>query len=189
MTSIASFAQQATGTLTIQPKVGLNISYYSGPYQTTPRFGVAAGAEFEYQFTKPLSVSAAIMYSMQGEHVKGKAYGFTNDATLKTDYITIPIMANMYVYKGLGLKVGIQPAFNVLAKYQLSVIGFEIGGNLSDVGIDVKTFDFSIPVGLSYEYKNFVLDARYNIGVMNIIEEDDARNNVFQITLGYKFRL
>ena len=189
MTSLASFAQQEAGTLTIQPKAGLNITNYTGPYQTTPRFGLAAGIELEYQFTKPFSLSAAVMYSMQGEHVKGKAYGFTNSATLKTDYITIPIMANAYVYKGLALKAGIQPAFNVLAKYQVSIIGFEIGGDLSDVGIDVKTFDLSVPVGLSYEYKSFVIDARYNIGVMNIIKLDDARNNAVQITLGYKFRL
>lgn len=189
MACVSSFAQQEAGTLTIQPRAGLNITNYSGPYQTTPRFGLAAGAEFEYQITKPFSMAAALMYSMQGEKVKGKAYGFTNSATLKTDYITIPIMANMYVYKGLALKLGIQPAFNVLAKYKVSVIGIGISGDLADVGIDVKTFDFAIPVGLSYEYKSFVIDARYNIGVMNIIKEDDARHNVVQIALGYKFRL
>ena len=52
-----------------------------------------------------------------------------------------------------------------------------------------KSIDFGIPVGLSYEYKNIVLDARYNIGVVKFAEHLDYRNRVFQITLGYKFRL
>ena len=54
---------------------------------------------------------------------------------------------------------------------------------------DVKSVDFSIPVGLSYEYANFQLDARYNWGVSKVIDDDDEKNSVFQITLGYKFKL
>ncbi|MBR4454439.1 MAG: outer membrane beta-barrel protein [Bacteroidales bacterium] len=61
--------------------------------------------------------------------------------------------------------------------------------SLSELGIDTNSFDFSVPVGLSYEYKNFVLDGRYNIGVTKIVDGDDSKNRVFQITLGYKFKL
>jgi len=46
-----------------------------------------------------------------------------------------------------------------------------------------------VPVGLSYEYKSFVIDARYNIGVTRVAEGDESRNRVFQITLGYKINL
>ena len=57
-------------------------------------------------------------------------------------------------------------------------------------GAKIKTFDFAIPVGASYEYQNFVLDARYNIGVTKVADIDDAGcNSVFQLTLGYKFSL
>ena len=54
---------------------------------------------------------------------------------------------------------------------------------------EVNTFDFSVPVGISYEYMNVCLDARYNIGVSKIADGDAGRNSVFQITLGYKFKL
>ena len=54
---------------------------------------------------------------------------------------------------------------------------------------DAKTFDLSIPVGLSYEYQNIVFDARYNIGVTKIADGVDHYNNVIQITVGYKFAL
>ena len=88
------------------------------------------------------------------------------------------MMANVYVVPGLAVKLGIQPGFMVD----------------KDDASDVNTFDLSIPVGLSYEYNNFVLDGRYNWGVTKINKNsvkgaDDTRNSVFQITLGYKFSL
>jgi len=62
-----------------------------------------------------------------------------------------------------------------------------------DFSDDVKAFDFSIPVGLSYEFYNFVLDARYTFGLTKMFDEDkiklDSKNLAFQLTLGYKFTL
>ena len=63
--------------------------------------------------------------------------------------------------------------------------------NLPEGKLGAKSFDFSIPVGISYEYANFQLDARYNFGVTKVfdVEGSKAKNSVFQITLGYKFAL
>ena len=52
----------------------------------------------------------------------------------------------------------------------------------------MNKFDLSIPVGVSYEFYNVTLDARYNWGLTKIMNEGDAfYNRVFQLTLGYKF--
>lgn len=66
-------------------------------------------------------------------------------------------------------------------------------GNLSadvDIKDECNTFNLAIPVGISYEYKNIVLDARYAIGVTNWAKDSDEsiRNSSFQITLAYKFK-
>ena len=53
----------------------------------------------------------------------------------------------------------------------------------------VNTFDFAIPVGMSYEFDNFVIDGRYNIGVTKVPKHGDGYTNVVQLTLGYKFKL
>lgn len=47
--------------------------------------------------------------------------------------------------------------------------------------------DVAIPLGLSYEYKNIVLDARYHFGLTKI--RDSLHNRYASITLGYRFSL
>lgn len=181
LASVASYAQQAVGTFTLQPKIGMNVASLTKCDGCDPRIGLAAGVEAEYQATDIFSVSAGLIYSMQGK--KAKEEGVT--LTTKLDYINIPILANVYVTKGLAVKLGVQPAFNVSDKQKLS--GGKASVEAEDVG--AESFDFSIPVGLSYEYNNVVFDARYNFGVTNIADGGDSKNSVFQFTLGYKFAL
>lgn len=191
MLSVGAYAQHDAGTFTVQPKVGFNIANYNSSEDSDPRFGMAAGAEFEYQMTDMFSMSAGIMYSMQGAKQSDSFDGYKAKATFKTDYINIPIMANIYVMKGLALKVGVQPAFNVKSDCTVTVSGVSVTESMSDLGVDIKSFDFSIPLGVSYEFKNIVFDARYNLGVMKIadMDNDDTKNSVFQFTVGYKFEL
>ena len=189
MLSVGAFAQHKVGSLTIQPKVGLNVANYKSSEDTDARIGLAAGAEFEYQLTNLFSLSAGALYSMQGAKVTGEAQGIKAKMTAKTDYINIPILANIYVAEGFAVKFGIQPGFNVNSSYTTSAQGIDVSGSLSDLGVDIKSFDFAIPVGLSYEFNNFVVDGRYNIGVTKMVDGDDSKNFVFQFTVGYKFSL
>lgn len=109
LASVASYAQQAVGTFTLQPKIGMNVASLTKCDGCDPRIGLAAGVEAEYQATDIFSVSAGLIYSMQGN--KAKEDGVT--LTTKLDYINIPILANVYVTKGLAVKLGVQPAFKV----------------------------------------------------------------------------
>ena len=193
--SVGAFAQHEVGSLTIQPKVGLNIANYTNSNGTDSRIGLAIGAEFESQITNRFSLSVGALYSMQGAKIAtiDASTGINVKTTFKTDYINIPIMANVYVVQGLALKAGIQPGINVNASYSASAQGVTVSGKLSDVGVgvNVNTLDFAIPVGLSYEYKNFVIDGRYNIGLTEVVKDDidKSKNSVFQFTVGYKFNL
>ena len=180
LSSVATFAQHAVGSFNLQPKVGVSIANVTEFKGTDPRVGVVAGLEGEYQATDIFSVSAGVLYSMQG--AKGN-WGNLIDATNRLDYINVPIMANVYVVKGLAVKLGVQPGFNVSNK--ISVNNRATVDNL----VKAQSVDVAIPVGVSYEYNNFQLDARYNWGVSKAYKFDKAKNSVFQITLGYKFDL
>lgn len=182
LSSVSAFAQNEVGAITIQPKVGLNIANLTKIANNDPRVGLAAGVEAEYQITDLLSVAAGALYSVQGVKAEGDLpiLGHVKEID-KLDYINVPIVANVYVTKGLAIKVGAQFGFCVNKKAEINDVETDLDA--------VKTFDFSIPVGISYEYSNVVLDARYNWGLTKAIDGLDSKNSVFQITLGYKFGL
>ena len=181
LSSVSTFAQHAVGSFNLQPKVGVSIANLTEFKGTDPRVGVVAGVEGEYQASDIFSVSAGVLYSMQG--AKGNIGNFI-DATNRLDYINVPIMANVYVVKGLAVKLGVQPGFNVSNKLKVNNLDA-----FDNPVVKAQSVDVSIPVGLSYEYNNFQLDARYNWGVSKAFKLTDAKNSVFQITLGYKFDL
>ena len=181
--SVVTFAQHAVGSFNLQPKVGVSIANLTDNNSSDARVGLVAGVEGEYQASDIFSVSAGVLYSMQG----AKFDAFGAKSTEKLDYVNVPIMANVYVVKGLAVKLGVQPGFKVNDKLDLRMP--VLGGALVD--LKAKSVDFSIPVGISYEYNNFQVDARYNWGLTKVFDVDklDQKNSVFQITLGYKFDL
>jgi hypothetical protein len=103
------------------------------------------------------------------------------DGKMKLDYINVPILANYYVIPGLAIKAGIQPGFLMSAKDK-------DGNSFKD---EMKKVDISIPLGASYEFENFVIDARYNLGLTKGNKNGSAsnKNSVLMFTVGYKFAL
>lgn len=106
-------------------------------------------------------------------------------------------MANVYVLPGLALKAGVQPGFRLKAKMETDNGSYDIDEFYKLVGMltpgeepKINKFDLAIPVGISYEYENVVLDARYNWGLLKVENIGNAYyNRVFEVTLGYKFEL
>lgn len=60
LSSMTAFAQTKQGSLTVQPKLGLNIATLTKAEGSDPRFGLAAGAEFEYGATDMVA-SASVL--------------------------------------------------------------------------------------------------------------------------------
>ena len=185
MASTCAFAQHEPGSLTVQPRIGFSAADFNNTYDTEARVGLVVGPEFEYTLSNRFSLAAGLNYSQQGSELKDA------DVTFKMDYLTIPIVANVYLFKGFALKAGVQPGINLSAK-------LDANGKEVDIDDMVKSFELGIPVGLSYEFRNFVLDARYIFGVTKIFDEKklnmngvdlDSKNLGFQLTLGYKFTL
>jgi len=184
LTATTSLAQEREGTMTVQPRGGMNISNLTD--YNKAKFGYAFGMELEYQMTDMLSLSAALMYSDQG----GKDEESGIKAIFDIDFVNVPIMLNYYVLPGLAVKAGIQPSFRTKTTVKSDGVKMDVDWLLSQFGEDTQLSKFmlSVPVGLSYEYQRFVLDARYNIGATDLFKgEGTLRNSVFQLTLGYKF--
>ena len=194
MLSVCSFAQREVGKVTIQPKLGVNVATITDSSQPTPVAGAVLGVEIERCMTKWLGISAGVHYSMQGgideADVSLPMFSGHMKEEVRLDYINFPILANFYIIPHLAIKAGVQPGFKVRDKYELrNGPLFQRSGKLSDLGLSVNTFDISIPMGLSFEGNNVVLEARYNWGLRHIVNGIYSRNSVFQFTIGYKFEL
>jgi hypothetical protein len=186
--TVAAKAQFEPGTFTLQPKVGVTLATISSD-DSKFKFGMAAGIEGQYQLNNWFGLSAAVMYSQQG--AKAKNY----DVKVNTEYINIPVMAKFYVTKGLSLNVGLQPGFMTKAKAKGE-------GRTVDVKSNCNKVDFSIPMSIAYEFENgLTFEARYATGLTNVGKDafdstssswDKAyqnKNEVFMLTVGYKFSL
>lgn len=183
MVSLSTFAQREPGTVTIQPRIGVSAADFNNTDDTSARVGMVAGAEVEYYVNNIVGIATGLLYSQQGAELD------TNNAAdvkFKIDYINVPIIANIYVWKGLALKAGLQPGININSKFSGAR-----GDIKTEVDMDVNTFDISIPAGISYDFGRLVLDARYNFGLLKIFDDDylDSKNLTFQLAIGYKFSL
>ena len=184
MMSLSVFAQHEVGSIALKPMVGLTL---------------AVGMEAEYQATPFFSISAGMLYAMQGAKLKVSGWGVNvGTVSAKADYLNIPVLANVYVTKGLALKAGVQLGLNVASDIDVKTSFTDGSYNLADVKDYTESMAFSIPVGISYEYEDFVIDARYNIGLTDVYKKDNVitnlalkgtKNSVIQLTLGYKFDL
>ena len=200
--ALTASAQNEVGQLTLQPKIGLNLANVSDAGKINdesskikPDFAV--GVEAEYGLSEKFSVAAGLLYSMQGcdfgeykVSTGGTTLGGWDKNQRNLAYLNIPIVANFYFAKGWAIKAGIQPGFLLSAKHKVDGVGATESYN-DDIKDTFKSFDLSIPLGLSYEYENVVFDARYNLGVTKMNKEGDnsLKNSVIQFTVGYKFAL
>ena len=218
----AANAQFEKGTWSLQPFLGGSISSITNvgsfdiddgiELKKRTRVGYIIGGEAEYQFAKKFSVAAGINYTTQGcgwkdiDYFDGGAKIKIKDQSDILGYIKIPIVANYYIFKGFAVKAGVQFGFMVSSKffahgeadYDLFGDGVKRAVDLYgtvDMKDQYKKFDFSIPVGVSYQFKvPIVIDARYQIGLtkLNKYSYDgikDSKNSVFTLTVGYKFGL
>ena len=195
--TLTASAQAEVGTLTLKPLVGMNLANVTKLDGNSTKVGIAAGAELEYMLSDNFSLSAGAIYSQQGTKFDWSYEDEKANFKLNMDYINVPILANYYVAKGFAIKAGIQAGFkaNAKCKIDMDTQGMEdlvneiVNPYTKALEDAVKGFELSIPVGLSYEISDFVIDARYNFGVTKVLDGDDCKNSVFQFTVGYKFAL
>ena len=190
--TVSMLAQHDEGGFTIQPKVGLNVATLSNADKSIANFHL--GLEAEYMFTDQFSLGFGALLSNQG--AKYNATESLERYESDLDYVQVPILASYYILPGLAVKTGIQPGFKMRAKAKFGDHKVDLDklyglyNNVTDDNAKVSTVDISIPIGVSYEYKNIVLDARYCWGLTKVLNQGEAfRNRVFMLSLGYKFQI
>ncbi len=167
-------------------KGGLNISTITNAdvdgVNTKSLVGFHVGFFGEFMISNKFAIQPEVLYSAQGTELEFE--GISGD--LKLDYITIPVMAKYYVADAFSLELGPQIGFLVSAKAKS-------GGESEDVKDELKSTDVSLNFGAGYDITpNFMIGVRYSLGLTRLQDEifpgeDESKNSVFQISVGYKF--
>lgn len=187
-------AQNAnTEALQLGVRAGYNLSNLSGDLadeiDTKSLSGFHIGLFTEFPVAPRFSIQPEVMYSTQG----AKFEGLGSEATLRTQYLNVPVLAKFYVAEGFNLQAGPQIGFLTGAEYQVD------GADDIDVSDNMKGTDFGLLFGVGYKVAQGVtIDARYNMGLSNTLDEDanvdegigtdqEWKNGVFQVGIGYQF--
>lgn len=199
--SVTLMAQ--TDKVKLGVKAGLNLSSLSfdeSELNSSNKTGFTAGIMVEIPLAKNFSLQPELLYSQQGSKSSFSDQDVTNSnykSTIDLNYLNIPVMVKYYVLKGLSVQAGPQIGILLKAnnKYQDNFLGYENheSFNLKDYATGIDT---SVNFGLGYQFKDkFYTDLRYNISYSNVFKEGDAnhfinndmKNRVFQISIGYFF--
>lgn len=136
-----------------------------------------------------IGVQPEVIFSQQGTKVEINSQDFESNFS----YVNIPIILKLYTVAGINIQAGPQFGFVTNAEApvqdQLNPGSFE----MEDIKDKMKSSDFTVALGLGWDLPfGLTVDARYNLGLSNIFDDapsqqtEDAKNQVFQLSLGYK---
>ncbi|MEG0849314.1 MAG: porin family protein [Flavobacterium sp.] len=132
-----------------------------------------AGLVAEVKLLEKFSIQPELLYSTQGATYKFK--DAQEDFKNKLAYLSIPVMAKIYMTKSLSLEVGPQASFLLSQK--------------NDVRFDdANTFDFALNAGLGLKItKSIFVQGRYSLGLTEASSNADIKNSVVQLSAGFMF--
>ncbi|MEJ1222932.1 porin family protein [Sediminicola sp. 1XM1-17] len=164
-------------------KGGLN-SYTIGGDDTEDidgKLGYNVGLLGHIHLSERFGLQPEIVYSTQG----AKANDGSGDVKISLDYINVPVLFQYMYDNGFRIQAGPQIGFLTSAKAKAD-------GVTVDLDDSFNTIDFGFSVGASYVHppSGFGVDARYNLGLSNINEDDASKNynRGFQVGIFYLFK-
>ena len=206
-------AQPEAGTFSITPKLGfLSASVTNMPdLPITETDGIKRalfpgfliGAECEYQVTDMFSVSAGLNYTRQGskwQNYSRPDLGYElKDLQTALGYVNLPIMAKVYIFKGLAINAGVQLGYLTNASTQYKIVykkglitkDDDENENILD---ECNRLDVTIPLGISYDLSDqIVIGASYHLGLIRLNKEKDPdgdlRNRGLLLSIGYRYSI
>ncbi|MFA9290144.1 MAG: porin family protein [Solirubrobacteraceae bacterium] len=176
-TSVAMHAQS------FGVKTGLSLAKITDDSSSKTRTGFVGGVYTNFNLGESFSIQPELLYSAQGSKFSSDGY----NGKIIFDYLTLPIMFQYAVVDGLYLQAGPQIGFVVKDTTEVEGLGsIDTSDSLKLLGEKLNTFDFGFNFGAGYK-TNFGLnfDARYNLGLNDIIKNVKGKNQVIQLTVGY----
>ena len=196
LVAISASAQEADNTRSMSPsfgvKGGVNFATVNGDGFDSPdsRTSFHVGALAEFPLAEMFSVQVEALYSGQGfEYNYNLPIVGSQKVEYQLDYINVPILAKVYLFKGFSLEAG--PQFGFLVNEEIDSDPTGDGGDT--VTDEAKDFEFGFAGGVTFQTEmGLFATARYTQGVTEILEDrqdsdNKISNSVFQVGIGFKF--
>jgi len=123
---------------------------------------------------------------------KGTKYDFADfENELRLTYLELPVLARVRVLRAGAVTAYVSGGASFA--FKLKEVQKEAGEETS-VDDDVKKWDIGIAMGGGVSIGSFVVDARYTLGLIDIVDVDTAgfaeptaKNKAISVTFGYRF--
>jgi hypothetical protein len=175
-------------------KAGLNFANVSkaSTINSSSRSGFHVGLFLAPATKKILSSRTEILFSRQGYNYKSG----TNTGNVDLNYIQMGQLMSVNITKYFSLMFGAQTAYLVSAQVDSSTSGNSTENKMMNL---MNRIDYGYALGAEvHPIKGLIIGVRYNVSLAKVYKDlqslqkpsftsDDAKNNVIQISVGWRF--
>ncbi len=165
--------------------------------------GFHAGVFAKYMVSDNVAIKPEVLYSTKGVKTiyDQEFLGFDiadGETRLTMGYIDIPIYVAYYLAEDFNFHIG--PYAGILLHNQLEtqaeILEFIQIDNAEEIdGKYFNTLDYGVSLGLGFSVDPVMMGFNYNLGLRQVANEDetmenllgDAKNNVIQVYIGFRF--
>ncbi len=164
-------------------KVGTNINKIQGQsFKDEFTYGYSAGAYADIKLGNKWSIQPEVLFNQVSADTSDKFsdlvdFNSGKVSKIKLNYISIPLLLNYNISKGISLQAG--PQYGILMSQDRDL--------LQDGKEAFKKGDFSMLAGLQLKFASIRLYGRYAVGLNNISDvtnNDKWKNQSIQLGIG-----
>lgn len=201
---VAGAAAQAIPLVSKRPTIGImagvNLARISGDETDAldSRTGWLGGVFVTFHLTNTFGIQPEALYSQRGASADA---GSGVDATIKMDYIDIPVLLRYSVPVTGPIRPFFVagPAFGIQSKCSIAAEGEGVSASVDcdqfeddpEASFDSKTFDLSGVVGAGLDFRvggrTLMLGARYQHGFSDVVKDASAKSRTWSVVAGLGF--
>lgn len=179
---------------------GFNSSTVGGKDAEDPdrRTGFVGGISLLLPFGGGWGIRPEVLYSQKGaKYPLGSEEGFPGKATVKLDYIDVPVLLQYEARTEGGIRpqvyAGPSVGFKARCKVEGSAGGASVSMDCGDADVDIKSADFAGVVGggLAFPVGDHfaAVGVRYQHGFTDLTSDATVKNRVISVYAGFDFSM
>lgn len=183
------YNMDAREELKVGIKAGINYSnVYSesgDDYVADGKVGFAGGVFVSIPLSQLIGIQPELLYSQKGFKTEGTFF----DGKVTSNHLDLPVHLQIKPTENISLLVGPQLSYLLSTKYEIDGLSLVDEEDLED---ENNRATFGISAGVDFTVQNFLISARGSWDLSKFNKDNSTsdinyKNQLFQITLGYRF--